>query len=144
MTISTLLAKQQYPLAKCHPDNSVLQAAHEMASKKANALAVIANDGKLAGIVTDHDIIRCLVARNRELDLEVVRAWMTPKVITCQPATSLKDAIELMARKRIRHLVVVESSRAIGVVGIRELLAAAHEEDMLEKHVLRDLVTAGR
>ena len=78
MTISTILAKQQYPFAKCHPDNSVLQAAHEMASKKTNALAVISNDGKLAGIVTDHDIIRCLVARNRELDLEVVRAWMTP------------------------------------------------------------------
>jgi len=115
-----------------------------MANETVNALAVIDNDGLLAGIVTDQDIIRGLADRDGELVDCDVNELMTSSVITCAEDTRLTDALKLMGSHKIRHLVVVEGERPVAVVGVRRILSKINEHEEMEIKVLRDLAAASR
>jgi CBS domain-containing protein len=122
----------------CEPAATVLDAAVKIAELDVNALAVV-QDGTLAGIITDHDIIRALADSGANLSAAKVRDWMTSKVVTCSLDDKLSKALNLMAGHKIRHLVVVEDDRPVAVLGSKELLTRIHENDDLELRVLRDL-----
>jgi acetoin utilization protein AcuB len=51
----------------------------------------------------------------------LVRDIMSPKVITVEPDTPMLDARQRMADARIRHLVVVENARVVGIVTDRDI-----------------------
>lgn len=122
----------------CSPDTSVFGAAVEIADLGVNALAVV-EGGKLAGIITDHDIIRALADIGSDLEEVSVREWMTPNVKTCAPDDKLSHALNTMGRYRIRHLVVLEDDRPVAVVSAKDVLTRIHENDELELRVLQDL-----
>ncbi|KNG94608.1 hypothetical protein ATO11_04175 [Pseudaestuariivita atlantica] len=122
----------------CTSDISVFDAAVEIAELGVNALAVV-DDGKLAGIITDHDIIRALADTGADLGEIRVSEWMTPDVKTCTPDSKLSDALNIMARYGIRHLVVVEGDAPVAVLGARDVLTRIHENDELQLRVLQDI-----
>jgi acetoin utilization protein AcuB len=51
----------------------------------------------------------------------LVRDIMTRKVITVDPDTPMLDARQRMAEARIRHLVVIENARVVGIVTDRDI-----------------------
>lgn len=77
--------------------------------------------------------------------------WMTKEVLTVTGATGLREAVELMKARKIRHLPVVEDERLIGIVTDRDLRQAmpprtlsldVHEVDhLLDKVRVRDIMT---
>lgn len=50
------------------------------------------------------------------MKLELVRDWMTPRVVTVTPDTTLSEAARLMETKMIRRLPVMEDGRLVGIV----------------------------
>jgi CBS domain-containing protein len=50
-----------------------------------------------------------------------VKEWMSQHPITIPPATPVSEAKELMQRKRVRHLLVVEADRLVGIVTDRDI-----------------------
>ncbi|MFQ5802551.1 MAG: CBS domain-containing protein [Candidatus Methylomirabilales bacterium] len=80
-----------------------------------------------------------------------VCTWMTKEVLTVTGATGLREAVELMKARKIRHLPVVEDERLIGIVTDRDLRQAmpphalsfdVHEVDhLLDKVRVRDIMT---
>lgn len=139
MTVRSIVNEHRARKAPfCTSEMSVFDAAVEIAELGVNALAVV-DDGKLAGIVTDHDIIRALADAGSDLEQVSVREWMTPDVKTCTPDDKLSDALNLMARYGIRHLVVVEDGVPVAVLGARDVLTRIHENDELQLRVLQDL-----
>lgn len=139
MTISSLTKKQNLKKPPfCTSNMSVFDAAVEIAEIDVNALAVV-DDGILVGIITDHDIIRCLAETGPKFSVQKVATWMSASVITCSPETKMTEALNLMAKRRIRHLVVTEGDRPLTVISSKELLTSVHENDALEIRVLQDL-----
>jgi CBS domain-containing protein len=139
MTVSTLTIKQTLKKPPfCTSDMLVFDAAVEIAEIDVNALAVV-DDGTLVGIITDHDIIRCLADTATEFSSQKVADWMSGKVITCSPDTKMTAALNLMASRRIRHLVVAEETKPLTVISSKELLTSVHQNDELEIRVLQDL-----
>lgn len=122
----------------CEPETSLFDAAVEIADLDVNALAVV-EDGILAGIITDHDIIRALADAGPDFNVSRVQDWMTSKVVTCALDDKLSQALNLMARHSIRHLVVIEDDQPVAVLGSKDVLTRIHENDDLELRVLRDL-----
>lgn len=144
MSIALFFETSKQRQVSCYVNTNVLSAVNMMVEGGVNALAVLNKDDSLAGIVTDHDVMRGLVANKGNLGSDVVANWMTKNVITCAKETELGDAVNVMARHHIRHLVVLENNQLLGIVGIRELLAKVHADDELEKQVLRDIAIAAR
>jgi CBS domain-containing protein len=73
---------------------------------------------------------------------------MTRELVTATPDTDIVGAARLMGERRIRHLPVVEGENVLGVVGIRDVLAALAEElwrsrDESAHRTVHDLLTRG-
>lgn len=86
----------------------------------------VVDDGQLTGILTDRDIVVRAVAEGLDAAARVGDVASRDPV-TVEPGEDLDDAMELMARHRIRRLPVVEDGRLVGVVSQADVALGAKE-----------------
>ena len=100
--------------------------------------SVVVKDGeKVAGIITERDIVRA-VADGSDVATLTVGERMTKDLATADLKTDVADAAQLMAERRIRHLPVLDKGSLAGIVSIRDLTHWAIGE-MTGGHELPDL-----
>ena len=87
------------------------------------AAAVLAEDGTLAGIVTDGDIRR---AFSCDLNGLTAADVMSPRPKVIGPDARMSDAVDLMTQNKIATLLVVEADRPVAIVHIAELMQAGY------------------
>lgn len=92
-----------------------------------DALLVI-DKGKITGIVTDSDLVMKINKKNLNSDNIRVKDIMTSPVISIESSRDIKDAIDLMARKKIQKLLVTENGSPIGVLFGEEILELDEEK----------------
>ncbi|HEV2226843.1 MAG TPA: CBS domain-containing protein [Nitrososphaerales archaeon] len=85
-------------------------------AKRGVSCAVITQNGRAVGIVTERDLVSKVMAEPIDADKVLVRDIMSTPLITIVPDALLKEAAELMAAYRVRRLVVLD--RAGALVGI--------------------------
>jgi CBS domain-containing protein len=109
-------------LVQVAPDDSVHAAAARMAQEDVGSVAVC-EGSRLVGILTERDVLR-LVARGADPERTRAAELMTTELVTVSPDDDVVSAARLMGERRIRHLPIVQGSNLLGVVGIRDVLAA--------------------
>jgi CBS domain-containing protein len=77
----------------------------------------------LAGIFTERDVLRRVVAAGLDPARTTVGEVLTSSVVTCEPDTSIDECGALMTARHIRHLPVREAGRLVGLVTIGDILA---------------------
>jgi arabinose-5-phosphate isomerase len=109
-------------LPRVAPDTPMPDAFHEMSAKGLGMTTVLESDGRLAGILTDGDLRR-LMEKHRGAVLEMRAAdGMTKTPQTIGPHLLASEALNLMEKKKITSVVVVdETRRALGVVHLHDL-----------------------
>jgi CBS domain-containing protein len=105
------------------PDHTLLEAAKKMAERGVGSAVIVDPDGYGPGIVAERDIVRA-VAAGIDLATEMVRDHMARDTVVAVPSWPLEHAAEMMLKGRCRHLVVVDGSEVVGVVSIRDIVAA--------------------
>ena len=105
------------------PQQPFAQALALLAQHRFRHLLVIDADARLAGVISDRDLLRCM---SRESDLErlTVADIMWSAVVTVQPDTPLSEAAAQMLSRRINCLPVVEHDRVCGILTSTDLLQA--------------------
>ena len=101
------------------PDTSVYDALLIMADKDIGALLVMEND-KMVGILSERDYARKVILHNKASKTTKVSEIMTRDVLTIHPDQTVEEAMEIMGRRHIRHLPVVEDKHVIGVISIMD------------------------
>jgi CBS domain-containing protein len=147
MNLQTLIKQKTLSLVSCSPSNFIDEAIETMVSKKKNAVAVVNPEGLIVGILTDHDVMRALYGQQDTCGTvynEHVEKWMTSKVITASPDMSISEALDLMGKHHIRHLVVATDGKPVAIISVRDILRTLHEEKTLENSILRDIAIAAR
>ncbi|MEI7609165.1 MAG: CBS domain-containing protein [Rhodospirillaceae bacterium] len=114
-------------------------AAKVLGGKKFGSLTVRDRSGKLAGIITERDIIRAVADKGAAGLTYKVEDFMTREVRTCKTTASIKDVMELMALRRIRHVPVVENGELLGMISSNDVVKYRLEERSAEVAVLRDV-----
>lgn len=110
---------------------SVLEAASVMRESHIGDVLVM-QDGKLAGLVTDRDIVVRVVARSRDPRTTLVGDVCTDSLVTTQPDARLEDVEKTMRQQAIRRLPVVnESGEPIGMVSLGDLAVTQDAESAL-------------
>jgi len=102
-------------------DTSVQKAAEQMQDRGVGSL-LVKNGKDAVGILTETDIVQKVVAEGMDPATTVVGDVMSAPLITVDAKQSVVDADELMERHHIRHLVVSENGKVVGVVSVRDLL----------------------
>lgn len=110
------------------PEDTLGEAAERMAEDGVGS-AVVLDSGRLIGILTERDLLRAVAGRVHTSDARV-REWMTVDPMTATEATSADEAMRTMLEQGFRHLPVIEGSRTIGVVSLRELMRTAMQVDV--------------
>ena len=121
-TLFDLLALKGRDVVAVRPTDTVLHAANLMNERNIGGLLVLEGD-HLAGIFTERDVLRRVVAARLDPATTPVSAVMTAPVITGRPELSVDDCASLMTTKGIRHLPVRDAEGLAGMVSIRDLLA---------------------
>ena len=93
-----------------------------MITEDIGAVIVIEKERPI-GIITEKDILDRIVTPGKDVYNTLAKDVMSKPVITIEASSMLKEALELMKKKKIRRLVVMENERLIGLVTERRLLA---------------------
>jgi sulfide:quinone oxidoreductase len=102
------------------PEDTLGEVAEKMRERDLGS-ALVADCGRLIGILTSRDMIRALAGRVHPSEARV-REWMTAEPIAVSPTTSLEAAALLMSEHHIHHLPVVESERPVAMVAMRDVV----------------------
>jgi len=121
-TVQDILAKKGGNIISVPPQETVLRAAQLMNERGIGGL-VVTDGGRLAGIFTERDILRRVVAQRLDPAVARVADVMTAPVTACAPNTPVDECAALMTAKRIRHLPVVTDRGLAGVITIGDVMA---------------------
>lgn len=116
-------------------DESVREAARHMEKLDTGVLAVV-TDSEAVGMLTVRDIVMRTVAPGLDADETEVAAVMTEGVVVCKEEDGLEIAASMMARRRIRQLVVInQAGQLSGIVSagaLAERMASAAAVQVLQ------------
>jgi CBS domain-containing protein len=122
MTIAAILQGKGRDIVSVAADTLVRDAVALLAEKRIGALPVLVGE-RVAGIMSERDVIYCLSSDGAAmLDWPVSRV-MTAPAITIESKVSVLAALSQMTKRRIRHLPVVDGDRLVGFVSIGDLVA---------------------
>jgi CBS domain-containing protein len=113
------------------PSQSLADAAEVMKGEDVGSVPVV-EQGRLAGIVTDRDIVTRAVAEGRNPQAVKVEEIASHDLVTVEPERDLNEALALMARHKVRRLPVLEEGRLVGMLAQADIALEAKEEKVGE------------
>jgi len=121
-----------------------LQSAADLMKRHHIAALVVTDGEEPVGLVSERDIVNALAQRGPRAGDTEIREVVGGPMLTVSTDESLKRAMALMTRTRVRHLPVMEDGELIGIVSLGDMVKHRLEELELESSVLRDLAIAAR
>ena len=125
--VRQLLTRKGHEVWSIDVEDPVLEAIQLMADKHVGALPVTRN-GELVGVISERDYARKVILLGRSSAETQVWEIMSSPVITVSPNEDVRQCMQLMTEKRIRHLPVVADGQMVGVISIGDLVRAVIEE----------------
>ena len=103
--------------------DSVMSIADKMFTNNIGSVIVMSG-GLPSGIITERDIVRCLVKDRKDPMKTRAQDIMSSPLVAIEADKTLKDAIEMMRNKNVRRLAVTKKGRLVGVISERRALDA--------------------
>jgi CBS domain-containing protein len=133
--VLSLLDTKGHDVLTVSPETSVHDAIEKMEDISAGTAVVLEGDN-LVGIISERDVFRKVVLEDKKLDQVIVKDIMSTELTTVTPDTSLDDCMELITRKRIRHLPVLSADGLCGIVSIGDIVKyLVYEKDFKIKNL---------
>ena len=127
-------------LTVIEPGWTVRTAAERMTERNIGAVAVV-DQGTLAGVFSERDIMSRVVARGLNPDDTQVDAVMTKEIVVADPQENVDAALQKMHSIGSRHLPVVANGKLVGMISIRDLLEVDDAQQRAKATFLGELVT---
>jgi CBS domain-containing protein len=137
--VEVLNAKPEGGVITIAPDAGVRELLAKLAEHNVGALIVSSDGETVEGIVSERDVVRHLHHDGTVVN-NTVGAIMTDVVETTAPDSTLDDLMEVMTRRRIRHVPVVKDGVLVGIVSIGDVVKhkmsqLEFERDQLDSYV---------
>ena len=138
-----LKAKADQRVYSIAPGASVLDAVNLMAERNIGALVVMEGE-KIVGIITERDYARKIVLMARSSQDTPVRDIMTASAMYVSPVQTNEECMALMTETRVRHLLVVDTGKLIGLISIGDLVKDIISEQKFIIEQLEHYITGER
>jgi len=141
MTVSTILAGKGREVLTIEPSAKLADAVRLLGEKRIGAAVILGADRRIAGIISERDIVRVLAERGAPVLDEPVSQTMTRKVETCSEGETVSNIMERMTVGKFRHMPVVDQGRVVGIVSIGDIVKHRLHEMERESAAMRDYIT---
>lgn len=118
-------------------DSTIEDVAAMMKEEDVGAIPVV-DDGELAGIVTDRDIVIRCIAEGKNPSDTTVEEILTEELHTIEPEADVEDAAQVMSERQIRRLPVVDGGELVGVISLGDI-AVKDEDSQTAAESLEDI-----
>jgi len=119
-----------HPAFTCNVNDDLNVPAQLMWDHDCGVIAVIREDGKLVGVITDRDICMAAYTQGRPLAQILVNAVMAKQVVTAYSDRGLAEVERMMCANQVRRIPVVDGDgRPIGVLSLNDLAIESVEPD---------------
>lgn len=142
MNVKAILAarKRGGDIIGIEPTATLAAAAKLLAKHRIGALVIRGAGGRLAGILSERDIVRAVAEQGAgALDLPVGQA-MTRDVETCSEDDSCASIMERMTAGRFRHVPVLRDGKLTGLISIGDVVKHRVDEIESESEAMRDYI----
>jgi len=100
---------------------SVLDAAKRMIERNISSIAIMNDENRIIGIITERDVVK-IVANGVPAGGITASSLMSYPVVSIEKGSSIEDAARVMAKKKLRHLLVEDAGKAImGIITVTDL-----------------------
>lgn len=140
MTVKAILARKGRDVSTIVPNATLSDAVQLLAQQRIGAVIVTGADDRVAGILSERDIVRVLSERGAAALNESVATVMTRKVLTCNEAETVSVIMERMTTGKFRHLPVVDQGKLVGVISIGDVVKWRVHEIEDETNALREYI----
>ncbi len=117
------------PVARVRPDASLREVAAAMVERCVGALVVGEHAGSPAGIVSERDLVRAL-AEDRDPVTVRARDIASTKLLWCDADATIAEVAAEMMDAYVRHVLVEDGGRLVGIVSARDVLGAYASADL--------------
>lgn len=141
MIVREILGPVNTNIISIDKDKSVADAINQMVEHEVGALIVVDGE-KPVGMFTERDVLKSWTRKGNILFKDIkVNEVMTTNLIICEIEDDLCYVTTIMIKNRIRHLPIVENTKIVAMLSIRDVVKAQVSDLRAENHYLKDYIS---
>lgn len=144
MKLKEILSAKGSKVSSIDPEKTIKEALAMLISQKIGALLVLEKNGKVAGILSERDIMRECHKKGKDWESLLVRQAMTAKIIVGSPEDEVGYIMGVMTQNRVRHIPIFENGKLAGMVSIGDVVKAQLTASQYENHYLKEYISGGK
>ena len=140
MNVKAILAAKGGDIVSIEPTADLAAAAKLLSAHRIGAVLIRGAGGRLAGILSERDIVRAIAEQGAAALVSSVGQVMTRQVATCGEEDSIARIMERMTEGKFRHMPVLAKGEPIGLVSIGDVVKQRVGEIEQESEAMRDYI----
>ena len=141
MTVSAILSQKGRQVVTMGPKQPLREVCETLTTHKIGAVVLIDEHGRIAGILSERDIVKVLADRGAAALDDPVHAVMTRDVVSCAQNDTVGEIMEVMTSQKFRHLPVLDGDdRVVGLISIGDIVKWRLREYEHEQQALHDYI----
>jgi predicted transcriptional regulator len=136
--VSKISERECYTLSETDTVKTASQSLHE---KSVGCMPVVNKDKNVIGIISERDLSQLIYKEKFNASL-LITEIMSKKLITCDLNTSVTELMEIMTEKKIRHILIMEEKKLLGVVSIGDVVNHLINKYKEENKSLREYINS--
>lgn len=141
MLVKEILGPINTNIISIDKDKSVADAIYQMVENEVGALIVVDGE-KPVGMFTERDVLKSWTRKGNILFKDIkVSEVMTTNLIISETEDDLCYVTSIMIKNRIRHLPIVEKTKIVAMLSIRDVVKAQVSDLRTENHYLKDYIS---
>lgn len=141
MYVANILKAKGNEIMTISPGEPVAAALEILGEKRIGALLVLDDNGKIAGILSERDLVRAMQKHHEKVFSKRVGDLMTTRVVTCSSKDPVAAIMGMMTAQRFRHVPVVDDGKLVGIISIGDVVKSRIEEAEAEVDALRQYIS---
>ena len=121
-TVKAILDLKGRNVITASPNMTVAEAAKIISEKRIGAIVIVGMENRISGIFTERDVVHAIAKSGKDCLDQPVGSVMTSKVYRCNEDTTVNELMELMTRRRFRHVPVEANGKLAGIVSIGDVV----------------------
>ena len=134
--VSRMSERKCFTLTEVDTIKTASQILHE---KKIGSMPILDKNSKVIGIISERDLSQFIYTERFNVNLPVTQI-MSTNLVSCDLNTSVTELMDTMTKKKIRHILIIEDRKLLGIVSIGDVVDHLINKIKEENESLREYI----